>query len=103
MKVTVTSGRCYAAGDLAQGAFTLAGSVLTMDRALANLQAFTGVPLSTAIRLASHNPAVLLGLDASLSPGQPANFNIFNAAGHLQSTLLRVVATSAVAMEAAVS
>jgi N-acetylglucosamine-6-phosphate deacetylase len=103
MKVTVTDGRCYAADDLAQGAFTLAGSVLTMDRALANLQAFTGVPLSTAIRLASHNPAMMLGLDASLSPGQPANFNIFNAAGQLQSTLLRGVATSPVAMEAAVS
>jgi N-acetylglucosamine-6-phosphate deacetylase len=74
-----------------------------MDRALANLQAFTGAPLSTAIRLASHNPAMLLGLDATLSPGQPANFNIFNTTGQLQSTLLRGVATSPVAMEAAVS
>ncbi|HEY6375273.1 MAG TPA: N-acetylglucosamine-6-phosphate deacetylase [Edaphobacter sp.] len=88
-RVTVANGRCYAADDLERGAHTLAGSVLTMDRAVANLQAFTGATLATAIRLASTNPATMLGLDSPLAPGQPANFNLFTAEGQLQSTILR--------------
>jgi N-acetylglucosamine-6-phosphate deacetylase len=88
LKVEVSNGRALAADDRARGKQTLAGSVLTMDRAVANLQHFTGATLATAIRLASHNPATLLGLDTSIAPGQPANFNLFNAAGQLQSTIL---------------
>jgi N-acetylglucosamine-6-phosphate deacetylase len=83
-QVEVANGRAFAHGSLA-------GSVLTMDRAVANLQRFTGSPLSTAVRLASHNPAKLLGLEdmiANPAVGQPANFNIFNASGDLQSTIL---------------
>jgi N-acetylglucosamine-6-phosphate deacetylase len=67
---------------------TLAGSVLTLDRAVANLQRFTGAPLATAVRLASHNPATLLGLPTQIVPGQPASFNRFNANGTLKSTIL---------------
>jgi N-acetylglucosamine-6-phosphate deacetylase len=91
-KVTVSNGRCFAYDDTEEGRITLAGSVLTMDRAVANLQRFTGASLNTAVRLASHNPAKLMGLNdtvANLSPGQPASFNIFNASGDLQSTILR--------------
>jgi N-acetylglucosamine-6-phosphate deacetylase len=90
-KVTVSNGRCFAYDDTEEGRITLAGSVLTMDRAVANLQRFTGASLSTAVRLASHTPAKLMGLDgtiSNLSPGQPASFNIFNASGELQSTIL---------------
>jgi N-acetylglucosamine-6-phosphate deacetylase len=87
-KVTVANGRCYAADDLAQGAHTLAGSVLTLDRAVANLQQFTGASLATAVRLASHNPATLLGLPTAITPGQPASFNRFSPTGTLQSTVL---------------
>jgi N-acetylglucosamine-6-phosphate deacetylase len=91
LKVTVSNGRCLAFNDLEGGKTTLAGSVLTLDRAVANLQRFTGASLSTAVRLATHNPAKMLGLEDTIAnpvPGQPANFNIFNAAGDLQSTVL---------------
>jgi N-acetylglucosamine-6-phosphate deacetylase len=71
---------------------TLAGSVLTLDQAVANLQRFTGATLATAVRLASHNPATLLGLDTKIIPGQPANFNRFSAEGILKSTILQGVA-----------
>jgi N-acetylglucosamine-6-phosphate deacetylase len=83
-QVEVANGRAISNG-------ALAGSVLTMDRAVANLQRFTGTPLGTAVRLASHNPAKLLGLEdaiANPAPGQPANFNVFDTAGNLQSTIL---------------
>jgi N-acetylglucosamine-6-phosphate deacetylase len=72
-----------------EGTQTLAGSVLTMDRAVANLQHFTGAPLSTALHLAAHNPAALLNLPNPLAPGQPANFNRFSPAGQLVSTVVQ--------------
>jgi len=84
-QVEVANGRAISNG-------ALAGSVLTMDRAVANLQRFTGSPLGTAVRLASHNPAKLLGLEDTIAnplPGQPANFNVFDAAGNLQSIILQ--------------
>ena len=74
--------------DLEAGKQTLAGSILTMDRAVANLQQFTGATLATAVRLASHNPATLLGLETRITPGQPANFNRFSPKGRLKSTIL---------------
>ena len=90
LEVTVSNGRCLLSSDLAAGKETLAGSVLTMDRAVANLQAFTGATLATATRLASRNPARMLGLDqlCNLAPGSPANFNVFSADGTLQQTIL---------------
>ena len=89
LEVAVTGGRCLLASDLASGKQTLAGSVLTMDRAVANLQRFTAAPLATALRLASTNPRRLLGLDLAILPGAPANFNRFNATGTLTQTMLR--------------
>jgi N-acetylglucosamine-6-phosphate deacetylase len=88
--VKVADGRALAADDLAQGKQTLAGSVLTLDRAVFNLQQFTGAPLETATRLASCNPAAMLGLDQSfneIAPGKPANLNAFNPAGEREYTL----------------
>jgi N-acetylglucosamine-6-phosphate deacetylase len=79
--VTVTDGRAISNGHLA-------GSVLTMDRAVANLQEFTGASLETAVRLASTNPAKMLGAETTIAPGQPANFNRFDAKGRLQATIL---------------
>ena len=62
---------------------TLAGSVLTMDRAVANVRKFTGTPLSAAVRLASRNPARMMGMPhlTQMAPGTPANFNVFDNAG----------------------
>jgi N-acetylglucosamine-6-phosphate deacetylase len=89
-EVSVADGRCLLASDLAAGGETLAGSVLTMDRAVANLQRLAGTSLATAVRLASRNPARMLGLDAlgEIAVGHPANFNVFSADGTLVSTIL---------------
>ncbi|HEX2919299.1 MAG TPA: N-acetylglucosamine-6-phosphate deacetylase, partial [Edaphobacter sp.] len=89
-KVHVADGRALAANDLAQGKQTLAGSVLTLDRAVANLQRFTGAPLEVAVRLASNNPAILLGLGDTIDGievGKPASFNVFNEADKLENTM----------------
>ncbi|WP_263365294.1 N-acetylglucosamine-6-phosphate deacetylase [Edaphobacter bradus] len=90
-KVKLSAGRALSADDLAHGKQTLAGSVLTLDRAVANLQRFAGVPLGTAVRMASHTPAMMVGVTdtvANIAAGQPANFNLFNAAGELTQTIL---------------
>lgn len=90
-KVKVANGRALAADALAQGKESLAGSVLTLDRAVSNLQRFTGASLSTATRMASHNPAAMLGVTdsvAKIAAGQPANFNLFNEANQLTGTIL---------------
>jgi N-acetylglucosamine-6-phosphate deacetylase len=62
---------------------TLAGSVLTMDKAVANVRWFTGTSLATAVRLASRNPARMVGMPylTEMAPGTPANFNVFNETG----------------------
>ncbi|WP_035350761.1 N-acetylglucosamine-6-phosphate deacetylase [Edaphobacter aggregans] len=89
--VRVAEGRAFAADDLTKGQHTLAGSVLTLDRAVANVQRFAGASLEVATGLASHNPAFLLGLERAIgyiAPGQPANFNVFTASGELQGTIL---------------
>jgi N-acetylglucosamine-6-phosphate deacetylase len=74
--VELKDGVCLSDGSLA-------GSVLTMDRAVENLQLFTGASLGTAVRLASRNPARMLGLEhlVALSPGAPANFNRYKQGG----------------------
>jgi len=94
LEITVANGRCLLTSDLARGVETLAGSVLTMDRAVANLQLFTGASLATAIHLASRNPARMLGLQSltEVAPGHPANFNLFTASGNLRQTILRGLA-----------
>lgn len=89
--VKVANGRALSADDLAHGKETLAGSVLSLSNAVENLQRFTGASLEVAARLASRNPAAMLGLEdtaATVAPGQPANFNIFDAAGRRERTLL---------------
>jgi N-acetylglucosamine-6-phosphate deacetylase len=91
LEVTVRDGRCLLASDLTNGVETLAGSVLTMDRAVANLRNITGASLATAVRLASRNPARMLGLDnlTEVAVGRPANFNVYSATGELRQTILR--------------
>lgn len=93
-KVKVADGKALAAEDLAHGKSTLAGSVLTMDRAVANLQRFTGASLQIATQMASYNPAAMLGVSTTIANpvvGQPANLNVFNAAGELTKTILNGV------------
>jgi len=89
--VTVINGRVLLKEDLARGKDTLAGSILTLDKAVSNLQAFTHASLADATRLASHNPAAMLGQPelTRLAPGSPANLNRFDVEGHLIATYLR--------------
>jgi len=90
LAVTVGDGRCLLTSDLATGVETLAGSVLTMDRAVANLQRFTGASLATTVRLAGRNQAWMLGLAqlGEIALGRPANFTVFAADGSLHRTML---------------
>jgi N-acetylglucosamine-6-phosphate deacetylase len=64
----------------------LAGSVLTMDHAVANVQAFTGCTLAAAVRMATRNPEAMLGI-GSISTS--ADFNIFDDTGSRRGTILR--------------
>ncbi len=84
LDVTVANGSCTSGG-------VLAGSVLTLDRAVANLQRFTGTSLANAVRLATRNPARMLGIHvlADLRIGGEANFNRFDADGHFSGSVLR--------------
>lgn len=61
---------------------TLAGSTLTMDRAVGNLIRLTGADPATAVRLASLNPARVLGLSdrkGRLVPGGDADITVLDA------------------------
>ena len=84
LTVQVADGRATAGG-------VLAGSVLTLDKALTNFVRFTGAPLSTALRLLTSNPATMTGLGARagfLAVGQPANLVAFDGMGRLVASLV---------------
>ena len=69
----------------------LAGSVLTLDRALANFLRFTGAPLEQALRLLTANPAAMTGLGnqaGKLAVGQPANLVAVDVTGLLVASLV---------------
>jgi N-acetylglucosamine-6-phosphate deacetylase len=82
--VQVKDGRATARG-------VLAGSVLTLDRALANFVQFTGATIDQGLRLLSTNPAAMVGLAhraGSLTPGRSANLVAIDAAGKLVGSIL---------------
>ena len=81
--VHVKNGRCTTEAGV------LAGSVLTLDEAVAKMQEFSGADLPTAVRLASRNPARMLGLPDQLTTGAAANFNVYDAQGKRRQTVLR--------------
>jgi len=77
--VQVANGRAMARG-------VLAGSVLTLDRALANFTQFTGAPLDQSLRLLTVNPAAMTGFadqTGSIAIGKPANLVAVDAQGKL--------------------
>jgi N-acetylglucosamine-6-phosphate deacetylase len=60
---------------------TLAGSVLTMNKAVQNIVTKADIPLGEAIQMASYNPAKCLGINnkkGSLEPGKDADIVILN-------------------------
>ena len=87
LAVQVQGNRC----SLVSNPETLAGSVLTLDRAVANLRRFTGASLDESTRCASHHPAAMLRLGdrvGSMQPGSAAHFNQYSADGVLEATFL---------------
>jgi N-acetylglucosamine-6-phosphate deacetylase len=85
--VQVANGRAMSEG-------VLAGSVLTLDRALANFLAFTGATLDQGLRLLTGNPASLTGFESeagSLAPGSAANLVAVSQDGHLAASFVNGV------------
>ncbi len=70
---------------------TLAGSVLTLDRAVRNAAAFAAWPLAGALRLATHNPAQAMGWPrrGRLVAGAAADFIVLDSAGPEPGTVRR--------------
>jgi N-acetylglucosamine-6-phosphate deacetylase len=70
---------------------TLAGSVLSMDRAVANVRRFAGVSLPEAVEMATLSPARAVGCDktkGSLAPGKDADVVLFDADMHVSMTMI---------------
>ncbi len=69
----------------------LAGSVLSLDKALANFVAFTGATVEQGLRLLTANPGAMTGLGdqaGSLAPGDAANIVAVNEDGTLVASFL---------------
>jgi N-acetylglucosamine-6-phosphate deacetylase len=80
--VEVANGRCTANG-------VLAGSVLTLDKAVSNFVQFTGAALDQVLATVTRNPARMTGLDAGmLRVGGRADFSGFFEQGELKATVL---------------
>jgi N-acetylglucosamine-6-phosphate deacetylase len=91
-EVEVKNGMCTAEG-------ALAGSVLTMDRAVRNVTKFAGWSLQQALRLATLNPSKVVGLlnRGKLEAGAEADIVVLSPNGEVRTTFIR-----GVRMEAAV-
>jgi N-acetylglucosamine-6-phosphate deacetylase len=84
IQVEVKDGRATANGSLA-------GSVLTMDRAVRNITQFAGWTLQHAIRAATLNPtrAAALAQHGHLAPGLEANIVVLSPNGEVRNTMVR--------------
>jgi N-acetylglucosamine-6-phosphate deacetylase len=85
IQVEVKDGKCTKDGNLA-------GSVLTMDRAVRNVTQFAGWSLQDAVRAATLNPARAVGLAQGygvLAPGAEANLVLLNREGEVRKTMVR--------------
>ena len=82
-EVDVRDGKCMADGRLA-------GSVLTMDRAVRNLARFAAWDLRHAVAAASRNPARVAGIanKGVLAVGADADFVVLNQAGEVLRTFI---------------
>jgi N-acetylglucosamine-6-phosphate deacetylase len=66
------------------GSQKLAGSSLRMNRAISNVARLAHLNLRDAVQMATANPARLIGMDAGLQPGAPADIVLFRDADLLQ-------------------
>jgi N-acetylglucosamine-6-phosphate deacetylase len=86
LDVRVENGRCVI------GENTLAGSTLSLDRAVRNFMEFTGASLGEAVALATRNPARMTGLDGgvgALAAGRSADIAVLSANNAVVETFLR--------------
>lgn len=84
IEVDVKDGKCTSNGSLA-------GSVLTMDRAVRNVTKFSHWSLRDAVRAATLNPARATGLSArhgALTPSAFADFTVLSATGEVLKTIV---------------
>jgi N-acetylglucosamine-6-phosphate deacetylase len=83
LEVEVKDGRCMANGKLA-------GSVLTMDRAVRNVMEFARWDLQKALRLATLNPARVAALSGrgELKPGARADVVVLSPNGEVRNTIV---------------
>jgi len=86
LEVLVTDGRAVLAGN----AETVAGSVLTMDKAVALAVNVARVPVLTALQAASLHPATVLGerRKGRLSPGSDADLVVLDRRLDLVATVV---------------
>jgi len=85
LEVDVKDGRCMAGGKLA-------GSVLTLDKAVQNVMKFANWNLQQAVRLATLNPARTAGLPSSLGSivvGGAADMVALSPSGEVLTTIVR--------------
>jgi len=84
MDVEVKDGRVTRNGSLA-------GSVLTLDRAVRNVMEFGGWSLQKALRLATKNPAAVVGAErkGSVEAGADADLVALTENGEMRATLVR--------------
>jgi len=70
---------------------TIAGSILSMDRAVANVMKFAGVSLEQAVEMATLSPARAVGCDrakGSLAPGKDADVILFDVGVNVSLTMV---------------
>jgi N-acetylglucosamine-6-phosphate deacetylase len=85
IEVEVKDGRCTMDGKLA-------GSVLTMDRAVHNVTRFAGWSLQNAVRAATLNPSRAAGLAQGcgvITPESEANLVVLSPSGEVRQTFVR--------------
>ena len=83
-EVLVRGGRCESHGKLA-------GSVLTLDRAVRNAMEFAQLSFQQALRMATLNPARVLGIEhrkGMLQAGADADIAVFSPAGEVLQTIV---------------
>jgi N-acetylglucosamine-6-phosphate deacetylase len=64
---------------------------LTLDKAVRNVMDFAGWSLQDSVRLASYNPARVLGVEKSkgvIACGADADFAILNEKGEVMNTII---------------
>jgi N-acetylglucosamine-6-phosphate deacetylase len=70
---------------------TLAGSTATLDACVRNMVKLAGVPFANAVRMASYNPAGVIGVNdhiGSLVPGKKANIAVFDKNLNIKMTFI---------------